>query len=374
MNVFDTPAWILAEHQGSFWFAPPASNFAEEIDSFFMILLYIASFFFVIVVGAMVYFAIKFRRRPGYEGNPDALHNNALEITWTVIPTLIVCWIFVRGVEGYMDMITPPPETIDINVMASKWNWSFTYPNGAESNELHVPINKAVRLRMRSSDVLHSFYVPAFRTKQDVVPGRVSIVWFEPILKGEYNLFCAEYCGDNHSEMLAKVVVHSQEDYAKKLEELNQHPEAPVAHGEWLYERKGCKGCHSIEPDKVIIGPSFANSWGREFQDVSGSTFVFDEEYFIESLEYPQAKMRPEFARASQMPSYRGRLKPNEIDALMAFVRALADGEITDEERMAMPEEESEGDEDSDGDAGDSDETIDSAGEAEDSEVISSEA
>jgi cytochrome c oxidase subunit 2 len=336
MNCFNTSMCLLAEHQGSFWFAPPASNFAQETDRLFMAILYISAFFFVIVVAAMVYFAIKFRRRPGYQGNPDALHNNALEITWTVIPTLIVCWIFVRGVEGYMDMMTPPPETIDINVQAAKWNWTFTYPNGAESNELHLPVNKAVRLRMRSSDVLHSFYVPAFRAKQDIVPGRVNVMWFEPILEGEYNLFCTEYCGDNHSEMLAKVVVHSEESYAAKLEELNVHPESPVAHGEWLYVRKGCQGCHSIEPGKVVVGPSFAKSWGTEFRDISGSSVVFNDEYFVESLEYPQAKMRPEFSRV-QMPSYKGRLKPKEIDALMAFVKALEDGQITEEERMAMP-------------------------------------
>ena len=151
---------LLAQHEGSFWFAPAGSTFAAETDSFFMILLYISTFFFVLVVGAMILFAIKYRRRPGYQGDSTALHNNALEITWTVIPTLIVCWIFVRGVQGYMDMMTPPPETIDINVMASKWNWSFTYPNGAVSNELHLPVNKAIRLQVRSSDVLHSFFVP----------------------------------------------------------------------------------------------------------------------------------------------------------------------------------------------------------------------
>lgn len=327
---------LMAEHQGSYWFAPAGSTFAEETDSFFMVLLYIATFFFVLVVGAMVIFAIRYRRRPGYQGDSTALHNNLLEITWTVVPTLIVCWIFVRGVEGYMDMMTPPPETIDINVTASKWNWAFTYPNGAESNELHVPVGKAVRLQMRSLDVLHSFFVPAFRAKQDVVPGRVNVMWFEPILEGKYKLFCTEYCGDNHSEMLANVEVHSYEKYLKKLEELNIHPEPPVAHGVWLYERKGCKGCHSLEPNKIVVGPSFANRWGQQFTDTAGQSVKFDEAYFAESLEVPQAKMRPEFAKASQMPSYKGRLNPKEIDALMAMIRALEDGQITDEERDAV--------------------------------------
>ncbi|MBX3420720.1 MAG: cytochrome c oxidase subunit II [Pirellulaceae bacterium] len=336
MNLNLLPT-LFAEHQGSFWFAPAGSTFAEETDWLFMVLLYISGFFFVLVVGAMVWFAIKFRRRAGYQGDSTALHNNALEIFWTIVPTIIVCWIFYRGVQGYMDMTNPPPETVDINVTASKWNWSFTYPNGAESNELHLPVDKSIRLRMRSNDVLHCFYVPAFRTKQDVVPGRLNVLWFHTILEGKFKLFCAEYCGDNHSEMLADVQVHSQEDYEKKLAELNKHPEAPVAHGEWLYERRGCKGCHSLEPGKVVIGPSFAGSWNKQFNNIDGQSVTFDEQYFIESVESPQAKMKPEFAKASQMPSYKGRLKPKEIDALIAMIRALEDGQITDEERNALP-------------------------------------
>lgn len=329
---------LLGQHQGSFFFPPKGSTFAEETDTFFMLILYISTFFFVLVVGAMIWFAVKYRRRPGYQGDSAALHNNALEIAWTVIPTLIVCWIFARGVQGYMDMMTPPPETIDIGVTASKWNWAFTYPNGAESNELHVPVGKAIRLNLRSNDVLHSFYVPAFRAKQDVIPGRVGMLWFKPILEGQYTLFCTEYCGDNHSEMLAKVEVHSEESFQKKLVELNKHPESPVAHGEWLYERKGCKGCHSLEPNKVVIGPSFAGSWGKDFDMTSGQKVKFDDAYFVESLEQPQAKMKPEFAKASQMPSYKGRLKPNEMDALKAMLKALEDGQITQEERDALPE------------------------------------
>jgi cytochrome c oxidase subunit II len=328
---------LLAQHEGTYWFPPAGSTFAEETDTFFMYLLYIATFFFVLVVGAMVIFAIKYRRRPGYEGDSTALHNNLLEITWTVIPTLIVCWIFARGVQGYMDMMTPPADTIDISVTARKWSWSFTYPNGAESPELHVPINKAVRLLMRSDDVLHSFYVPAFRAKADVVPGRVTTMWFEPILIGEFKLVCTEYCGDDHSRMFAKVEVHSQADYEKKLVELNKSPEAPVAHGEWLYERRGCKACHSIEKDKIQIGPSFAGSWGTEFKDVAGNNVKFDEQYVLESIESPQAKMKPDFKSATLMPSYKGRFNPKEVNAITAFMKALADGVISADERDALP-------------------------------------
>lgn len=333
---------FIAEHQGSYWFAPAGSTFAEETDTLFMYILYISIFFFVLVVGAMVIFAYKYRRRQGYQGDSTALHSNALEITWTVIPTLIVCWMFARGVQGYMDQMTPPAETIDINVKAVKWNWSFTYPNGAESNELHVPINRPVRLLLRSDDVLHSFYVPAFRAKQDVVPGRVTVLWFEAILKTEpgkpFPLYCTEYCGDDHSRMRADVYVHSYEDYEKKLVELNKNPEEPVKHGQWLYERRGCKGCHSLEDGKVLIGPSFAGSWGKEVKDsISGTTVKFDEQYVQESIENPQAKMRAEFAKAAQMPSYKGRFKAKELIAINAFLKALEDGKISPEEESAMP-------------------------------------
>jgi cytochrome c oxidase subunit II len=335
--AYSFPTVLAVAREGSFWFPPKASTFAEETDAFFMYILYISIFFFVLVVGAMFYFAWKYRRRPGYQGDSRALHNNALEITWTVIPTIIVCWIFARGVYGYIDMVRPPADTIDINVEARKWAWLFEYPNGAKSPELHLPNNRAIRLLMRSEDVLHSFYVPAFRAKTDIVPGRVNVMWFQPILEGEYPLYCAEYCGDQHSEMLARVFVHSQEDYDKWLAEAVRPPEAPVAHGEWLYERAGCKSCHSVEPGKVVVGPSFAGIYGTEFQSTSGRRIVVDEQYINESILEPLKEMRPEFARASQMPSFQGKLNSQEINALTAFIRALRDGEITDEERGAMP-------------------------------------
>ncbi len=323
---------LLAEREGTFWFPPQASTFAQETDVFFMLILYISIFFFVLVVGAMIMFVVKFRRRPGYKGDSSALHNNALEITWTVIPTIIVCWIFARGVYGYMDMMRPPAETIDINVEARKWAWLFEYPNGAKHPELHLPNNRAIRLRMRSEDVLHSFYVPAFRAKTDVVPGRVNIMWFKPILEGKYPLFCAEYCGDQHSEMMADVYVHSQEDYDQWVAEAAKPPTNPVAHGQWLYERAGCKSCHSLEQDKVVVGPSFYGTYGTEFVSASGKSIKVDENYINESILEPQKEMRPEFSKASQMPSFLGKLDTTEINALIAFIAAMKDGQLSDEE------------------------------------------
>lgn len=319
---------LLAKHEGTFWFAPSASTFAEETDSFFMIILWISTAFFIPIVIAMIWFALKFRKRPGYEGDSTALHNNALEITWSVIPTLLVCWIFVRGVQGYMDMVTPPPDTIDIQVRAKKWDWLFTYPNGATDPNLYVPKGKNVRLLMRSEDVLHSFFVPAFRTKQDIVPGRLNTIWFHPTLEGQYKLFCAEYCGDNHSEMLSDVFVLSPEKYEEKLAELSRPPTTPVAFGQWVYIRN-CKSCHSDKPGVINVGPSFAEKWGKEFKTTTGETVKFDEQYVEESIRNPLAKRSADFKSNATMTTQN--LTPEEIAAVQAFIKALEDGDITPE-------------------------------------------
>jgi cytochrome c oxidase subunit 2 len=338
---------LLADKHATFWFPPKASTFAEETDVFFMYILYISIFFFAIVVGALVWFSIKFRRRPGYRGDSRPMHNNALEITWTVIPTLIVCWIFARGVYGYMDMMRPPADTLDINVTARKWDWSFQYPNGAISDQLHIPNNQAIRLRMRSEDVLHSFYVPAFRAKTDIVPGRVNVMWFRPILEGEYDLFCAEYCGDQHSEMIKRqgVVVHDDEGYRNWVAEAAKPPINPTAHGYWLYERQGCKSCHSVQEGKRIVGPWFTNSFGKTFKNAQGADVKFDEQYIRQSILEPQAQIREGYQNASQMPSFQGKLNEEELISLTAFLQAMsdeafvaavADGELSDADKQNL--------------------------------------
>jgi cytochrome c oxidase subunit 2 len=315
--------FLLADQNKTFWFPEQASTFAPEVDWFFLAVTYISLAFFVLIVGFMVYFMYAYRERPGYKGSPEALHNNALEIGWTVVPTIIAVWIFYRGTIGFLDMMTIPADTRDVQVVAKKWAWSFGYPNGVVDNELHLVVNEPAKMIMRSDDVLHSLFVPAFRAKCDVVPGRYATMWFEPTKTGTYDLFCSEYCGDQHSKMGAKVVVHTKEEYDAWFTKMQIPPSDPVEYGKLLYAKTmGCASCHSVD-GKKIVGPSFKGTWGGEVTLAGGGTVPFDENYVRESVLNPQAKYRSGYEKASLMPSYQGRLKEEQISALIAYMKSL---------------------------------------------------
>jgi cytochrome c oxidase subunit II len=307
------------------WFPTGASNFVPQVDFLFWAIMWISAIFFIPIVIAMGYFMWKYRDRPGYRGSPEALHNTPLEITWTVIPTLIVVWIFWEGAVGYLDMTRIPKGTVDVQVNAKKWAWSFKYPNGGEDTVLCIPVNKDVKLIMRSEDVLHSFFIPAFRAKRDVVPGRYTYMWFRPTKEGTYDLFCTEYCGDNHSGMITKVQVVSEEEYAKFLVKAVREPEDnPLEWGKLLYKRKGCATCHNAAKEGANgPGPSYNGSWGKSVQLESGSEVSFDENYVRESILNPTAKKRKGYGAASPMNSYAGQLKDGQIDALITFIKSL---------------------------------------------------
>lgn len=213
------PLQFLAEAGSSPWLPPQASTSAKSVDSALSFVFWISAFFFVLIVALMLVFVIRYRQRKAGEMGEGATSHLGIELVWTGIPILVVASIFWVGFRAFLDLATPPEHTYDINVTAQKWNWLFTYPNGWVDSELHVPVDTAVLLNMRSQDVIHSFYVPAFRTKKDVVPGRINQVWFEADRIGEYNLFCAEYCGTGHSDMITKVVVHEPGGFEKWLKQ-----------------------------------------------------------------------------------------------------------------------------------------------------------
>jgi cytochrome c oxidase subunit 2 len=238
-----------------------------------------------------------------------------------VIPTIIVVFLFYYGWRGYINMATPPVKAVEIQVVAQKWSWSFIHPNGTSDSNLHVPANTPVRLVMTSRDVLHSFFVPSLRTKQDVVPRRYTYVWFDATKPGTYRLYCTEFCGRDHSQMKVKVVIHKPGDYERYLAEKAEADQTrlPLEIGAELYEKKNCVGCHTLD-GSPRVGPSFKGIFGTEITLASGAKQTVDENYIRESLMSPLAKARPGYPPS--MPSFEGQLKDRQILGLIEFIKA----------------------------------------------------
>ncbi len=319
------PMTIPAQLGESLWLPEQASTVAPEIDETFWFVMWVSIVFFVIIVAGQAWFMIVYRRRAGWVEQRTAHHNYVLELSWSIIPTLLAGMMFIKGFLGFLDMRTPPQDSYDVTVVAKKWNWSFVYPNGAVVKDLHVPIDRPVRLVMSSDDVIHSLFVPAFRVKQDVVPGRYNYLWFNATKAGEYPLFCTEYCGTNHSEMLAKAVVHEEGDFDRWLVEerarILRMP--PIQLGELLYNERGCAQCHA--PDtSTRVGPGFAQTYGAAHQFESGASVPGDENYIRESIVNPQAQVRKGFPPT--MPTYKGLLDDAEINGLVSFIKSKSPG------------------------------------------------
>lgn len=334
---------LAAESQGSFWMPPARSTAAPAVDHLFYLILYVSTFFFALIVGAMILFVIRYRRRPGYVPAESANHNTLLEIVWTAVPVVIVAFIFYQGFVTYFDMRNAPSNALGVNVTARQWSWSFQYDNGVDSPELHVPVGEPVSLRMQSQDVIHSLFVPHFRLKADVVPGRYTRTWFVATEPGTYDLYCAEYCGaapqagssgewPGHFSMATKVVVHPPGEFRAWLdEELRiQQTRSPAEWGKKLYVSKGCVQCHTIDGG-VLVGPSFKGIWHQTHTFSNAPPTLVDDNYILESIRDPAAKIREGFP--PKMNSYKGMIKDAEINALIAFIRSLGDEKEKEEEK-----------------------------------------
>lgn len=307
---------------GTLFMPPEASTIAGDVDAAFHLVLYVSIFFFVLVVALASYFVIRYRRRekPGFTSGTDK--NLPLELLWTIIPSIFLLIFFVVGFRTYIKMNIVPAGALQIKVTAQRWMWTFDYPDGANSiNELVVPANTPIQVLLSSTDVIHSFYVPDFRVKMDVLPNRYTIAWFEAKDVGEHYLECAEYCGKGHSQMLGKVRVVSEEDYQSWLEKSTTVSAAiPLEQlGEQLYKSKTCYTCHSIDGSKSV-GPTFKGAFDHEVTLSDGSKVMVDENYVRESILDPRAKIVMGFQPV--MPTFQGRLKEREIDALIAFIKA----------------------------------------------------
>jgi cytochrome c oxidase subunit 2 len=340
---------VLAQAEKSVWMPEQASTGAGQVDQTFYFFYWIAAFFFVLITALLVYFTIRFRKRKGAKPEGDVHHNTPLEVVWTVIPTILVVVMFYLGFKGFMDLANPPQNAYLITVTGQKWKWLFTYPNGHVDEKLHVPANTDVKLRITSEDVLHSPYIPAFRIKQDAVPGRYTYAWFNAKKPGTYRFFCAEYCGTSHSDMITDCVVHPKDEFAHWLDTADplkrltdeqyqaytKDPEAfvkenpdfsdleiPAIVGRQLYEKFGCTQCHLLD-GRRLIGPSFKGLWGSKVEFEEGDPVIADENYIRESILDPNKRIVKSYERA--MPTFRGKLKDRQIYCLIEFIRSLED-------------------------------------------------
>ena len=324
------PGALLAQTDNLFQMFPDQrSTLAADVDWLFYFILWTCFVFWLIIVGCMVWFAYRYRRRPGVEPEPSPHHNTPLEVTWSVLPGFLLALMFYWGFTGYIDMRTPPAKAYEINVTGQKWVWNFQYPNGHIDSDLYVPANTPVRLVMSSTDVLHSLSIPAFRVKQDVVPGRYTELWFEATEPGEYQLFCTEYCGTDHSNMLSKVHVIAEDEFPAKLAEVSDIVKRfpiPWQAGAVLYLKRGCGSCHSVDGrdlDAGMKGPSFLRNYGQRRDFTDGTALEADENYVRQSILEPQAKIRRGYQPV--MPTFQGLLKEPEINVIIAFLKQLQD-------------------------------------------------
>lgn len=317
-------AGFLAQDRGSFWMPPPDSTAAAGIDRLFYFILWLSVFFFIVIVGLMLFFIIKYRARDGHAEQKTLTHHTALEITWTLIPLILVLFIFYFGFTGYVDMYTPPANAYEIQVTGMKWKWLFTYSNGHVDENLHVPIDRPVRLVMTSDDVIHSLFIPNFRLKLDVVPGRYSKTWFEANEAGEFDIFCAEYCGTGHSDMHTFVVVHPTGEFEQWLEKASDifKDRSLSEVGQHLYKSRGCAQCHSLD-GTAATGPSFKGVFGHEVKFRDGSSKVADENYVRESVLNPGARVVAGYQNV--MPTFQGKLTDKEITAIIEYLKTLSD-------------------------------------------------
>jgi cytochrome c oxidase subunit 2 len=327
--VISTGWWSWAEVAGlsqgrNVWMPEPASTSAGQTDTLFYFILYVSAFFFVLVVGLTILFAIKYRRRAEGQRTLPLEGNRRLEVAWSVVPALFFVVIFVWGFRDYIGLSVPPANALDVRVTAQKWVWSFDYPqDGISSSELVVPVGSPVRLTMSSMDVIHSFFVPAFRVKRDVLPNRYTVLWFEPTEIGTYDVLCTEYCGTGHSTMHALVKVVSETDYRAWVDSgggLSGRGLSSAAFGKLLFQGKGCATCHSVDGSKKV-GPSLLNKYGSKEQLSDGSSAAVDDNYLRESMVDPAAKVVQGFEPV--MPTYAGRLKDKQLDALIDYLKSI---------------------------------------------------
>ncbi len=310
------------------WMPKAASTIAHVVDDPFWIIYWACVIAFVLMMAPMFWFAWKYRRKhKDQKAISQVDHSQAIEIAWSVLPLIFFFWVFVLGFRGFLEMFVAPAGATEVQVTGQKWQWTIAYdlPNGDRVSvggpgaEFVFPKNKKFKLILKSTDVLHSFYVPNFRIKTDVIPGRYTTLWFEATEAGEYPLLCTEYCGTDHSNMLGKIkIVETEAEWLAWLDKSNTVVVSAES-GKTLFETKGCTACHSVD-GSAMTGPTFKGLWGRAEQTNKGPITV-DADYITESILQPQAKLVNGYQPV--MPPYQGQLKQDQINAIIEYIKTL---------------------------------------------------
>jgi cytochrome c oxidase subunit 2 len=341
------------------WFPEAASSFAADNDWLYYVITLVCFVFFVPMAFAMFYFAIRYNKPKGAKAESNVAHNTPLELLWSIGPSFFLVGMFVLGAKSYLDHRTVPDGANELEVKAQMWSWLIHYGRGTYHPELHLLVDEPVKLSMTSSDVLHALFVPAFRAKKDIVPGRYNYMWFKPTVANEkiseeelakavketkdsggdwnyderqftpegyrfYDLYCAEYCGTDHSTMQTVVVVHKTlEDLDAWIKKYSKRTnQTPAEYGESLYRNRGCKGCHSVDGTRRT-GPSFKETFGNQRPLASGGPVTADENYIRESILDPKAKVVNSYAPA--MPSFKGQLSDDDLFCLVEYLKSVSD-------------------------------------------------
>jgi len=295
-----------------------ASTMAANVDALYIFLLIVSGMMTGLIYVALVYFAARYRRQPGVQAE-QIEGSTPLEVTWSVIPFIVFMVIFLWGAVVFFKGRTPPRDSTEVYVVAKQWMWKLEHAEGQrEINELHVPVGRDVKLIMTSQDVIHSFFVPAFRMKQDVLPGRYTVAWFRATKPGTYHLFCAEYCGTQHSGMIGSIVVQEPSQYEAWMSGGSTGPLS--ATGEKIFAELGCATCH--RSDTQGRGPNLQGVFGRPVLLEDGRTVTADENYIRESILDPGAKIVNGFKPV--MPTFQGLVSEEQVNALVAYVKSLS--------------------------------------------------
>jgi len=301
-------------------FPEQASTLAAKVDNLYFFALAVSAFFSLLIAVFIFIFFVKYRRRSADEVGKPVHGAMVLEVVWSIIPLAISMVMFGWGAKVFMDSFTVPEGATEYFGTGKQWMWKFQHPEGhREINTLHVPVGELIKLTMTSEDVIHSFFVPAFRVKRDVLPGRYTSVWFEATKAGEYHLFCAEYCGTEHSKMIGTVVVLDPDDYQSWLS--GATPGAtPAAAGAEFFEQYACNTCH--EEEGTGRGPSLHGIAGQEVALAGGRKVERDDAYLRESILNPAARMVEGYQPL--MPTFQGQINEEGVLQLIAYIKSLA--------------------------------------------------